>query len=84
MEALMIRRRVSRNVRVKRLKLIGDVLKLRKSEVRRAASTDKALIEFAEKHNQSLDWILRDNPRLMILALKEMRSSRLRQMKPYL
>ena len=55
----------------RRLQLIGDALRLPNSEVQAAAANDEALIEFAERHNQSLEWIVRGNFGVMICALKD-------------
>lgn len=49
-----------------RIRVIGKVLRLSDAEVDAAMKTDAALISFANRHNQSLDWIVRGKAELMI------------------
>ena len=64
-------RKIDRTEIQARLQLIGQTLKLSRSEVDKATRSDARLIEFADRHNQSLDWILRGDMRLMIWTMKE-------------
>jgi hypothetical protein len=65
----MSKQRADWNAILARLEFIADTLSLPYSEVEIAAANEEALIEFAERHNQSLDWIIRGNLGVMILQL---------------
>jgi hypothetical protein len=71
----MSRRKINRAEIPARLQLIGQTLKLSRSEVDKATRSDELLIEFADRHNQSLDWILRGDMRLMIWAMRELNAA---------
>lgn len=62
--------RVDWNVSRARVEVIADTLGLNYSEVDEALATEEALIEFAERHNQSLDWILIGDVRNLIRFAK--------------
>ena len=54
-----------------RLNVIGEALGLDRAEIENAATSDEALIDFTERHNQSLEWIVRGNPKVMICSTSE-------------
>lgn len=56
-----------------RLELIGEILQLDESDIDKAKTTDEALIDFAEQHNQSLEWIIRGRLDTMICELSTAR-----------
>ena len=57
----------------RRLAQIGEVLELPADETARASTDLDALIKFAERYGQSLDWICLGDPRVMIARLSRCR-----------
>ena len=56
-----------------RLQQIGEALELPPAEIDRAASDMFVLIDFAQRHGQSLDWIVFGDPQPMIRMLNRVR-----------
>lgn len=63
------------NAILARLEFIGDTLRLPYSEIARAAADEEALVDFAERHNQSLDWICRGSLKETIWTLKNLKAT---------
>jgi hypothetical protein len=63
------------NAVLARLEFIADTLELPYSEVTTAAASEEALVEFADRHNQSLEWILLGNLAVMISELRSLKQA---------
>ena len=57
---------IDRNAILARLEVVADVLELGYAEVIAASENDDALIDFAVRHNQSIDWLILGNVRPML------------------
>jgi hypothetical protein len=74
--ALSVKAAADRKAIFARLEIIVKSLGLSYTEAEIAAKNDQALIDFCERHNQSMDWIVLGNPGVMISLLKDGAKSR--------